>query len=104
MENIENILPMIRRKHLKVVDGNTVREPRAPQPSYTCQKCHDVGFLRADVPYGHEAFGKAIKCSCTEAREKVEKQQALASMSGIIRYNRYEDADFGHFKKREPGV
>jgi DNA replication protein DnaC len=93
-----------RRKHLKVVDGNTVREPRLPEPSYTCQQCHDVGYVRADVPFGHEAFGKAIKCSCTEAREKAQKQQALENMSGIIRYNRYEQADFEHFNKKAPGV
>ena len=104
MEKFSDLLPAFRRKHLKVVDGNTVREPRLPEPSYLCQKCHDVGYVRADVPYGHEAFGKAIKCTCTEAREKEQKQQALENMSGIIRYNRYEHADFGSFKKRVPGV
>jgi DNA replication protein DnaC len=104
MEKFSDLLPEFRRKHLRIVDGNTVREPRLPEPSYTCQKCHDVGYVRADVPYGHEAFGKAIKCTCTEAREKIEKQQALESMSGVMHYDRYKDADFEHFQKRLPGV
>ena len=94
-----------RRKHLKVVDGNTVREPRLPEPSYLCQKCHDVGYTRADVPFGHEAFGKAIKCTCTLSQEKAEKQQALENLSGIMHHGgRYAQADFEHFNKKAPGV
>lgn len=104
MEKFGDLLPAFRRKHLHIVDGNTARESCMPEPSYTCQKCHDVGYVRANVPYGHEAFGKAIKCSCTEAREKVQKQQTLENMSGILFYDRFKDADFGSFKKRVPGV
>jgi DNA replication protein DnaC len=104
MDKLSSQFPEFRRKHLKIVDGNTLREPRAPEPSYSCPKCHDAGYLRANVPYGHEAFGKAIKCECTVAREKVEKQQALQNMSGVVGYKRYENADFEHFNKRAPGV
>lgn len=94
-----------RRKHIKIVDGTTARESsETQQVSYACPRCHDRGYTRADVPYGHEAFGKAIKCSCKLAQDKAEQRQALENMSGIMHYHRYEHADFEHFQKKAPGV
>lgn len=104
MDRLSSQFPEFRRKHMKIVDGNTVREPRAPQPVYTCLKCHDAGYLRTNVPFGHPNFGKPIKCECTIAHENVAKQQALENMSGIIRYNRYEQASFQSFNKRAVGA
>ena len=31
---------------------------------YQCSACHDMKFLRADVPLGHRLFGKARLCPC----------------------------------------
>jgi DNA replication protein DnaC len=105
MEKFGDLLPAFRRKHLRIVDGNTVYEASEPQQvSYACPRCHDRGYTRADVPFGHEAFGKAMKCVCTLAHEKEEQQQALENMSGIMHYHRYKDADFEHFHKKAPGV
>lgn len=104
MDKLRDVFPYIRRKYLKVVDGNTVREPQQQQPVYTCLKCHDAGYLRADVSYGHPQFGKPLKCECTIAKEQAVKQQALENMSGIVRYSLYEQATFRTYNKRIPGV
>jgi len=104
MDRLSSMFPEFRRKHLKIVDGNTVREPRVPEPVYNCLKCHDAGYLRADVPYGHPQFGKPVKCACTVAKEQAVKQQALENMSGIMHYDLYENATFRTYNKRIPGV
>jgi DNA replication protein DnaC len=104
MDRLSSQFPEFRRKHLRIVDGNTVRDPRPPVEAYDCLQCRDRGFLRIDVPYGDPLFGKLVKCQCTVAREKAEKQQSLENMSGIVHYNRYENADFDHFNKRTVGT
>src|SRR5436305_4289073 len=48
-----------------------------------CTKCNGAGYLRANVPFGHPNFGKAIACECKEAERKEKRRQQLREMSNL---------------------
>lgn len=52
-------------------------QPTAPAES--CLQCHDLGYVREDVPVGHPLFGKLVRCSC-KAEEDVRRLQALSGL------------------------
>ena len=73
----------------------------AAQPSIPCPTCSGAGFLRADVPYGHPLFGKAIPCECKEAERKNKRRRHLRELSNL---DAFRDRTFATFNPRVPGV
>jgi len=73
-------------------------------PSPTCLICKDAGYLRADVPFGHPDFGKALPCSCKVAAVKVKHQQELVQQSGILGLGSYKNATFETFNRLALGT
>jgi DNA replication protein DnaC len=66
-----------------------------PEPAPTCPICHDVGFLRNDVPVGHPDFGTLSPCTCrlTSAREsRVERLRRLSQLGPLSRL-RFDSLD-----------
>lgn len=40
-----------------------------------CSRCRNAGFMRPDVPAGHEDLGKLIDCSCDAGRARAQRRQ-----------------------------
>lgn len=80
------------------------RAPREIVPAVRCQECKDTGYLRANVPFGHPQFGKAIKCECRLARDKKEHRQRLWEQSNLDRLAGFREATFDSFQFWLPGV
>jgi len=66
-----------------------------------CSRCQGAGYLRADVPFGHPHFGKAIACECKEAERRAKRRQQLREMSNL---DALRDQNFQTFNPRVPGV
>src|SRR5260221_10076501 len=60
---------------------------RVAEPRWRCRVCHDIGFVRADMPLGHSDFGRALPCACRiEVMKRREYGRALqASCLGELR-------------------
>lgn len=71
---------------------------------YRCAHCKDAGYLRANVPFGHPKFGKAVKCECRLARDKEAHRQRLWEQSNIGRLVGYQEMSFESFEFWHPGV
>lgn len=89
------------------ITRNRDREPQTTSDSACasriCPRCHGAGYTRANVPYGHPDFGKALICQCLLAERKQRQQQALLALSGISTFKRFQDATFESFKQHLPG-
>jgi DNA replication protein DnaC len=66
-----------------------------------CTKCKGAGYLRANVPFGHPNFGKAIACECKEAERKEKRRQQLREMSNL---DAFRQKTFSTFNAHIPGV
>lgn len=69
-----------------------------------CPVCKGMGYTRADVPFGHPDFGRAIKCPCRLKREKERQRQQLLEMSNLDRLEAFREASFATFDLFQPGV
>lgn len=87
----------------RIANGEPVEAPK-PTKEPDCTICNDKGYIRADVPFGHPDFGKALPCSCKVAAVKVKHQQELVQQSGIMGLNRYKDTNFSSFNRFAPNV
>src|SRR5436305_6056033 len=87
MHDILTGLNVERKPHLRVLTTDYG----------VCAKCKGAGYLRANVPYGHPAFGKAQMCECKLAAKKAETQQTLLEVSGIVGLKRFAQASFETF-------
>ena len=80
-------------------------QPVQPQPATfvsnkpLCTKCKGAGYLRANVPFGHPNFGKAIACECKEAERKEKRRQQLREMSNL---DAFRQKTFSTFNTRTP--
>jgi len=45
-----------------------------------CSDCNDIGWIRADVEYGHPQFGKLIRCGCM-ARANAERLNRISGLT-----------------------
>lgn len=70
----------------------------------TCVRCKGAGFTRADVPFGHPDFGKALPCQCQQARQREARQRRLRAQSQIDRLRGFREASFDTFDHRLPGM
>jgi DNA replication protein DnaC len=66
-----------------------------------CSRCRGAGYLRANVPFGHPNFGKAIACECKEAERKEKRRQQLRAMSNL---DAFRQQTMSTFNTRIPGV
>ncbi len=61
-------------------------------PAEQCPQCHDLGYVREDVPLGHPHFGKLLRCGC-KAGEDARRLQALSGLIGAELVIRLKDLD-----------
>jgi|SRR5579884_1133675 len=73
----------------------------AVKQEQACPKCKGMRYLRADVPYGHPHFGKAIPCTCTQVQQKEKLRQRLYALSDI---QIFSQSTFENFSLAAPGV
>jgi DNA replication protein DnaC len=66
-----------------------------------CTRCRGAGYLRANVPFGHPNFGKAIACECKEAERKEKRRQQLREISNL---DAFRQKTFSTFNARLAGV
>ncbi len=66
-----------------------------------CPFCKGAGYTREDVPYGHPKFGKAQKCACKQAEERVRHREQLHLLSGM---QHLSQKTFDTFNRFVPGV
>jgi DNA replication protein DnaC len=66
-----------------------------------CTICRGAGYLRANVPFGHPNFGKAIACECKEAERKEKRRQQLREISNL---DAFRQKTFNTFNVRLSGV
>jgi DNA replication protein DnaC len=62
-----------------------------------CPHCHGVGYLRSDVPVGHENFGKLEVCACRRAQVTDSVRDRLFTMSHL---EELKELTFESFKPR----
>lgn len=48
-----------------------------------CRQCNDAGFVRRDLPPGHEDFGRAIPCRCAQDEARDEQAARLLRYSNL---------------------
>ena len=87
----------------QVSQSQSVQPQSAPFVSSKprCSKCKGAGYLRANVPFGHPNFGKAIACECKEAERKEKRRQQLREMSNL---DAFRQKTFNTFNAHQPGV
>jgi len=59
-----------------------------------CPHCGGVGFLRLDVPVGHEKFGRLEPCVCRASEIASNARQRLYEMSNLERLSHLTFANF----------
>ena len=94
---------------LPVIEGSPLRAatrsaPLSSSDEHECSRCHGSGYLRADVPYGHPQFGRALACVCTQERHKAQRRQFLLELSRLAALSEFREASFASFDALAPGV
>ena len=82
-------------------------EPCEPVPadsSLTCPICKGVGYIRRSVAVGHPYFGKALPCSCQQARKNASRRKRLWELSQLEQFSAFADATFSSFREDVAGV
>jgi DNA replication protein DnaC len=106
MDNIRSImgkLPKDRLAHQLHVADQLPKPVR--QPVYGCHVCHDMGFTRYDVPFGHALFGKVAMCQCRRvesARDRLSKTYTWLGLSGDLAHE-MEALTFAAFQPQANG-
>jgi DNA replication protein DnaC len=62
-----------------------------------CPHCHGIGYVRYDVPLGHEKFGRAFPCVCRAADIAQGARERLFELS---RLDRLSHLTFDNFEAR----
>ena len=70
----------------------------------SCPQCKGAGYLRANVPFGHPLWGRAIECECTKARKREAHRRRLWEQSKIDQLVGFQEASFETFQFWHPGV
>lgn len=73
---------------------NTAPLPRTMLGKPDCPHCGGVGFLRVDVPLGHEKFGRLEPCVCRANEIANNARQRLYEMSNLERLSHLTIANF----------
>lgn len=67
-----------------------------------CPTCHNVGFVRRDVNYGHPDFGKALECRCRKIQRKYREGRNLLELSQLNNLPRFAWATFDTYNFAQP--
>jgi DNA replication protein len=96
----------IRQRRDQNIDQRREQAERTEQSEQapTCSWCHDIGYVRVDVPFGHPLFGKAILCQCHVEQLKRKQQQHLIESSGLLAFANFRQATFETYDPFVPGV
>jgi DNA replication protein DnaC len=70
-------------------------------PGAACTICEGVGWLRANVPFGHPDFGRSVLCACCEVRQTL---QCLQQRRHAANLDTLRDNTFKSFNSRITGV
>lgn len=109
MESISSIIGAMPRRRLQIVDS-TIEDrtpmivPQRLDEMKVCPTCKGAGFTRATVTFGHPLFGKPVPCVCKIQELKERQQEELVNVSGIMEWNKYQDASFEKFDRLQTGV
>ena len=67
-----------------------------------CPHCGGVGYLRMDVPLGHEKFGKLEPCICRAGDIAEGARARLFAMSNLDRLSHLEFENFSPIGMQKP--
>jgi DNA replication protein DnaC len=87
-EKISKTLEKIQSDIPKASSQNTSTEIKPkiePLGNPDCPYCHGVGFVRWDVPLGHEKFGKIELCVCRSVDKAEAARNRLYALSSLDR-------------------
>lgn len=115
MDNINNILGQLKiekKPRMRIVARTTVEAVHDIKPDNrykvvsgdACALCKGAGYLRANVPYGHPNFGKALPCECKIVERKKQLQHELVVTSGLLSLSTFEYATFETFDPTRTGT
>src|SRR5947209_1492285 len=79
LSQLSQALARIRPRERATASAAADEEETAP----SCEKCHDFGFVRHDVPVGHPDFGRAIACECRrdEVRDRLRRRSQIGALA-----------------------
>ena len=106
LSQVEQTKTLVKRTHPLPQLSRSMSVLPAPQPVpiVSCSLCSDRGYLRADVPFGHPQFGKAVECKCKQARKNEARRQQLREQSKIDHLAAFQEETFESFHFWLPGV
>lgn len=87
-EKIDKTLSKVQSDTQKANSKNTSTEVESVAESLgkpDCPICGGIGFLRLDVPPGHEKFGRLEPCECRSSEIAQNARQRLYEMSNLER-------------------
>jgi DNA replication protein DnaC len=82
-ETLDKVLNDTPRANSQNISNNANVAPLLGKPD--CPHCGGIGFLRLDVPVGHEKFGKLEPCVCRANEIAENARQRLYEMSNLDR-------------------
>ena len=82
--------------------GDGSRFWRPPGSAPPCPRCGGTGYVRRNVPVGHEAFGRAVPCECAERDAAEQLAEQLQRMSNLGPLSRTAPLRRGVAGKRRP--
>lgn len=65
------------------VTSSSAEAPSEVSTTPRCPECNDAGFVRRELPTGHEDFGRAVPCRCAQDEEREEQQVRLHRYSNL---------------------
>jgi DNA replication protein DnaC len=82
MTSISNVLSKVR---VNVASQSETSHEVKPLGDPNCPECSGVGYVRFDVPVGHEKFGKLESCICRAKDVAASARSRLFAMSNLER-------------------
>lgn len=67
---------ILKQMHPLWKGRDLAKEPGVPsdtEPRWTCNICHDGGWIWRNVPVGHPDFGEAFRCKCQAETDKMRQ-------------------------------
>lgn len=82
-------------------DQSNSRQIAASEAPAKCPLCHDIGYVRMDVPVGHHDFGRAVLCECRE--RQIDERERL-KLRGLSSLKPFDSKTFATFDSATPGM
>jgi DNA replication protein DnaC len=87
------------RGHTNASGTPTDPEPEA-RPAWDCPICHDLGYIKYEVPLDDPRFGKAFPCTCQAQKRHDQRVDRIKAMSSLANF---ADKTFENFSPSRPG-